>query len=137
MVKSYYIATNDPARGFQGHGKLAFFYTNGQYKELYKRENSEMITLISVQQDDLLSGDKEIAELAQEACISFGGSMEFVGTTSAEEDRTCKEMEQIRLCLEAQTSSHRKKGTTNQSTWSERCGGSSSYYGLEDPQENC
>jgi hypothetical protein len=25
----YYIAMSDPARGFQGHRKLAFFYTNG------------------------------------------------------------------------------------------------------------
>jgi hypothetical protein len=61
----YYIAMSDLARGFHGHGKLAFFYTNNQHEELIQNENSEMATLIAAQQDDLSSGDEEAADLAQ------------------------------------------------------------------------
>jgi hypothetical protein len=72
-------------------------------------ENSKMATLISAQQDDLSSGDEEVAELAQEARVSFGGSMESVGTTSSKENRTSEEAKQICICLEAQTGGCRKK----------------------------
>jgi hypothetical protein len=29
-LEGYYVSMNDPARGFKGHGKLAFFYTRSQ-----------------------------------------------------------------------------------------------------------
>lgn len=59
----------------------SIFSLNSRYEELCRKENSEMVTLLYVQQDDLLSGNEEAAELAQEAPVSCGGSLKFVGTT--------------------------------------------------------
>jgi hypothetical protein len=86
---------SDPARGFQGHGKLAFFFTNEQYQELRRKESIEMETLLSSQQDDFSEGDEEAANLAQEACVSFRNSVKILGVIlpapSANESDTAAE----------------------------------------------
>jgi hypothetical protein len=62
---------SDPARGFQGLGKLAFFFMKEQYQELRRKDSIKMETLLFSQQDDFSEVNEEAAELAQEAHVSF------------------------------------------------------------------
>jgi hypothetical protein len=77
-LDGYYVTMSDPARGFQGHGKLAFFYTKEQYQDLCLKESAKMETLLSSQRDDFSKGDEEAAKLAQPTCVSFGGSVKIL-----------------------------------------------------------
>lgn len=125
---------NDPARGFQGHGKIAFFYTKDQYQELCRKEVVKMETLLSAQQDDFSEGDEEAAELAQEAHVSFGNSVEILGVIPApratDPDAAAK---RARLSLQAQTAGRRPHTARTSPVLANT--DHVSFYGLEDPQE--
>ncbi len=126
----------DPARGFQHHGKLAFFYTSEKYDELRQAENAEMTTLLAAQQEDVSEGDEEAAELAQEARVSFGDSVEFLAVVPPDARATPLDdaSERARASLEAQTGGHTTRRARSQpqgaTTKTEK-----TYYGLEDTQE--
>ncbi len=60
---------SDLARGFQGHGKLVYFYTKEQYQDFCQKESTKMETLLSSQRDDFSEGDEEAAVLAKETFL--------------------------------------------------------------------
>jgi hypothetical protein len=70
----YYVGMSNPQRGFKGHGKIRVYYTQDQYAELRREENTEMEVLLASQRDKISDGDEEAAELSREARVSFGGS---------------------------------------------------------------
>jgi hypothetical protein len=129
----YYVAMSDPARGFSGHGKLAFFYTPVQYEELRRQESSRIETLLSAQQDDISSGDEETTELARDARVSFGGSVEFLGTSQGNSAQVQADIEATRHNLEARTGGRSKNRSSRNNSSAHAQG--PSYFGLEDSQE--
>jgi hypothetical protein len=127
--EGYYVSMNDPARGFQGHGKLAFFYTSEQYQELRRKENAEMRTLLAAQEDNFSDGDEEALDLAREARVSFGSSVEIleppvISPTAA--------VEAARKNLEARTGGRTKQRKAVTPPDSTKSTNESRFYGLED-----
>jgi hypothetical protein len=131
---------NDPARGFQGHGKLAFFYTSEQYQELRRKENAEMVTLLSAQEDGFSEGDDEALDLAREARVSFGDSVEFLGVSHVPSTEPPvisprEAVEAARRNLEARTGGRTKQRKKAQQPNSSKSTSDLRFYGLEDNTE--
>jgi hypothetical protein len=133
----HYVSMNDPARGFQGHGKLAFFYTPEQYQELRRKENAELATLLSAQQDNFSDGDDEAANLAHKARVSFGDSIEFLGVSdNSPVEVPAFSAETAHQNLEARTGGRTKqRKTASKQHLQPAKSPDLGYYGMEDGQE--
>jgi hypothetical protein len=135
--EGYYVSMNEPARGFKGHGRLAFFYTREQYHELRLRENSEMATLLSAQNDAYSDGDDETLDLAREARVSFGDSVQVLGVSPNDDPyvrhtATAVDVEATRLNLQARTGGRTKQRKGTQQPQPATASLESRFYGLED-----
>jgi hypothetical protein len=136
-LEGYYVSMNDPARGFKGHGKLAFFYTRSQYHELCLKENAKMATLLSAQDDAYSDGDNETLEVARKARVSFGDSVQVLGVspndpTYVQNAASAVDVEAIRLNLQACTGGRTKQSKASEQPPPAQSSLESRFYGLED-----
>jgi hypothetical protein len=77
--EGYYVAMSDPARGLQGHGKLAFYYAKEKYEQLNQKEVSKMEALLAAQQNDFSKGDEEAKNWAKKCAFVLGVPLKFLG----------------------------------------------------------
>jgi hypothetical protein len=120
---------SNPVQGFRGHGKLGVYYTPEQYAGLRQQEDRDMDVLLAAQRDGVSDGDEEVADMAQEARVSFGDSVQIVEGPEEQPEARAPNSERARTLLEGHTGGRRP--TSNRKTPSLP---DALHYGLVDPE---